>query len=85
MQCRESGNFGCSEGADDGISFDYRKGEWMGIAIMWNDARRTLELELAPGSRMLSPRPRLIELQLLGEKKSTSFDGKPVSIVFEPK
>jgi alpha-glucosidase (family GH31 glycosyl hydrolase) len=40
---------------DDGISFDYRKGEWMGIAMSWNDARRTLTLQLAPGSRMGSP------------------------------
>jgi alpha-glucosidase/alpha-D-xyloside xylohydrolase len=70
---------------DDGISFDYRNGEWIGIAVTWNDARRILELKLAPGSKMLSLLPRLIDLQLLGERKSTNFDGKPVSISFQSK
>ncbi|HTT19324.1 MAG TPA: TIM-barrel domain-containing protein [Candidatus Sulfotelmatobacter sp.] len=70
---------------DDGISFDYRSGHWMGIAMTWNDASRTLDLKLAPGSRMLSPAARMIDVQLLGEKKSTSFQGKPVSISFQPK
>jgi alpha-glucosidase (family GH31 glycosyl hydrolase) len=70
---------------DDGISFDYRKGEWMGIAITWSDVRRTLELKLAPGSRMLSPLPRAIEVQLFDEKKTTNFEGKPVSIPFQQK
>jgi alpha-glucosidase (family GH31 glycosyl hydrolase) len=70
---------------DDGLSFDYRSGDWMGIAMTWNDARRNLELKLAPGSRMLSPLPRNIDVQVLGEKKSTAFQGKPVSVSFQPK
>lgn len=70
---------------DDGISFDYRKGQWMGIAITWKDAGRTLELKLAPGSRMLSPVPMPIEVHLAAEKKSFTFNGKPVSISFQPK
>ena len=70
---------------DDGISFDYRSGNWMGIVMTWNNARRTLELKLAPGSRMLSSSPRMIDVQLLGEKKSTTFQGEPVSITFPPK
>jgi alpha-glucosidase (family GH31 glycosyl hydrolase) len=70
---------------DDGISFDYRSGNWTGIAMAWNDARRTLELTLASGSRMLSPSPRMIDVRLFGEKKSTTFQGKPVSITFQPK
>jgi alpha-glucosidase/alpha-D-xyloside xylohydrolase len=70
---------------DDGISFDYRSGNWTGIAMVWNDARRTLELTLASGSRMLSQSSRMIDVQLLGEKKSTTFQGKPVSITFQPK
>ena len=40
---------------DDGSSFEYRKGAWMGIQMAWNDARRALTLRLAPGSRMLPP------------------------------
>jgi alpha-glucosidase/alpha-D-xyloside xylohydrolase len=67
---------------DDGISFDYRKGQWMGIMMTWKDAGRTLELTLAPGSRMLSPVSRTIEVQLSAEKKSMTFNGKPASISF---
>ena len=40
---------------DDGISFNYRKGEWMGIQMDWNDAERILTLRLAEGSRILPP------------------------------
>jgi len=70
---------------DDGISFDYRSGSWMGIAMTWNDARHTLELKLAPGSRMLSPTPKMIDVQLLGEKKTATFQGEPVSVSFQRK
>ncbi len=70
---------------DDGISFNYRSGDWTGIAMTWNDARRTLELKLAPGSRMLSPLPRMIDVQLLGQTKSTVFDGKAISVSFQLK
>src|ERR1022692_2389256 len=34
---------------DDGTSFNYRKGGWMGIQMAWDDARRTLSLQLVPG------------------------------------
>ena len=39
---------------DDGNSFNYRQGEWMGLQMEWNDHRRTLRLSLASGSRMLA-------------------------------
>ena len=42
---------------DDGASFNYRKGEWMGIQMAWDDKRRALSLHLAPGSRLLPPGP----------------------------
>ena len=78
---------------DDGISFNHRKGEWMGIEMNWSDSRRTLELKLAPGSRMLAPAPRALAIQLVGQTlvgqaltgqaKNVSFAGKPVSVSFE--
>src|SRR5260370_29900236 len=40
---------------DDGGSFNYRKGEWMGVQMTWNDARRVLRLRLADGPRMVAP------------------------------
>ena len=68
---------------DDGISFGYRKGEWMGIEMNWNDKRRILEMKLAPGSRMLSESPRAIDVNLSGQTKNINFAGKPISLSFE--
>jgi alpha-glucosidase (family GH31 glycosyl hydrolase) len=67
---------------DDGRSFDYRRGEWMGTRLRWNDARRTLTLSLEPGSRMLGPLQRTILVKLLNSEKSIEFDGKPTQVNF---
>jgi alpha-glucosidase (family GH31 glycosyl hydrolase) len=69
----------------DGISFDYRKGAWTGIEMNWNDTRRTLEMKLAPGSRMLTSEPRAIDVHLLGFTKRVTFAGKQVLLSFEPR
>jgi alpha-glucosidase (family GH31 glycosyl hydrolase) len=66
---------------DDGISFNHRKGEWMGIQMAWNDAQRYLALDLASGSRMLTP-VRNIEVRLGQETRSVKFDGSPTKILF---
>jgi alpha-glucosidase (family GH31 glycosyl hydrolase) len=67
---------------DDGASFNYRKGEWMGIQMVWKDARRMLSLQLAPGSRLLAPGPRAIAVQLAGAVRGITFDGKPLNVSF---
>lgn len=67
---------------DDGASFNYRKGEWMGIQMAWDDARQTLSLHLAPGSRLLGPEPRSIAVRLAETAHSITFDGKPVQLSF---
>ena len=67
---------------DDGISFNYRKGEWMGTEMEWEDNRRTLHLRLAAASRMLTPGSRSITVQLNEVKRKVSFEGKPVEILF---
>jgi len=67
---------------DDGTSFNYRKGEWMGVRMHWQDASRKLTLRLAEGSRMLQPTPRTFEVQLNKEKRSVHFDGNPLSLSF---
>jgi alpha-glucosidase (family GH31 glycosyl hydrolase) len=65
---------------DDGKTFDYRKGAWMGVEMAWRDATRRLTLRLARGSRMLPPSRRSIELRMAGEKttKTIVFDGNPL-------
>jgi alpha-glucosidase (family GH31 glycosyl hydrolase) len=67
---------------DDGTSFDYRKGEWMGTQMAWDDTRKILSLRLAPGSRMLSPKPRAIKVQLAEVTRNILFDGKPLEVSF---
>jgi len=67
---------------DDGRSFDYRQGEWMGIELAWNDRARRLSLRLAKGSRMLPPLRRDIGVQIASERTTRRivFTGKPVTV-----
>ncbi|MGB7729665.1 MAG: TIM-barrel domain-containing protein [Candidatus Acidiferrum sp.] len=67
---------------DDGSSFHYRKGEWMGIQMTWNDTARKLHLQLASGSRMLAPERRAINVKLGDKTQSVAFEGKPIEISF---
>jgi alpha-glucosidase (family GH31 glycosyl hydrolase) len=64
---------------DDGVSFNYRKGEWMGIEMKWEDAPRILSLRLASGSKMLAPMRRSIEIKLANAVRTLVFDGHAVS------
>jgi alpha-glucosidase/alpha-D-xyloside xylohydrolase len=74
------GNFLLYE--DDGQTFNYRKGEWMGIAMQWRDSQRRLTLQLAPGSRMLPPAKRAIEVRVAGTTttRSVTFAGQALQI-----
>jgi hypothetical protein len=67
---------------DDGESFGYRKGDWMGLAMQWNNAARRLTLTLAPGSRMRPPARRDLELRVGGGTRvvRATFTGSPLSI-----
>jgi alpha-glucosidase (family GH31 glycosyl hydrolase) len=67
---------------DDGNSFNYRQGEWMGIQMRWNDARRILKLQLAAGSRMLAPGRRDIEVKLGETMRKVVFEGRAVEVAF---
>jgi alpha-glucosidase/alpha-D-xyloside xylohydrolase len=67
---------------DDGRSFRYRRGEWMGAELQWADSRRVLTLRLASGSRMLPPSPRRIEVKLDSAVQTLDFDGRPVELSF---
>jgi alpha-glucosidase (family GH31 glycosyl hydrolase) len=67
---------------DDGGSFNYRKGEWMGIQMDWHDSHRILTLRLAAGSRMLPPLRRELEIKLPPQTRSVVFDGNPLAVSF---
>ena len=68
--------------APQDLRVDYRKGEWMGIAMQWRDAQRRLTLQLAPGSRMLPPAKRQIQLCIAGssDTRSAVFAGQALTI-----
>jgi alpha-glucosidase/alpha-D-xyloside xylohydrolase len=67
---------------DDGVSFAYRQGAWMGIAMSWQDRSRELTLKLAPNSKMLPPLSRAIEVRVAGSPKTqaVTFTGKNVVV-----
>ena len=67
---------------DDGKTFNHRKGEWMRIAMTWRDAERRLSLRLAPGSRILPPVRRPIEVRIAGQSsaRAITFEGRPIDL-----
>ena len=67
---------------DDGVSFSYRKGEWMGIQMDWIEAKRSLRLQLANGSRMLQPNQNVQVNLFGGASRSVIFDGRPLALNF---
>ena len=66
---------------DDGRTFNYRRGEWMGIEMRWRDAEKRLTLQLAPGARMMPPLRREIDVRIAGDKSSRRlvFTGRPLT------
>jgi alpha-glucosidase (family GH31 glycosyl hydrolase) len=67
---------------DDGVSFNYRRGEWMGIEMRWSDGQRTLSLRLAQGSRMLPPLKRTITVKLGEQMREIVFEGRSAQMSF---
>ncbi len=66
---------------DDGRSFDYRRGEWMGIRMIWNDKANRLSLSLVKGSRMLPPMRRELRVRLANkETQKVSFTGRSITV-----
>jgi hypothetical protein len=67
---------------DDGASFKYRQGEWMGVRAAWDDGRRLLTLRLAERSRMLPPPRRDIEIRVASSPvmRTVAFDGRPLAV-----
>jgi alpha-glucosidase (family GH31 glycosyl hydrolase) len=72
------GNFMLYE--DDGVSFRYRDGDWLGIAMNWDDKNSRLSLRVADGSRMRDPLERRFETRVVPAQASRIivFSGKPV-------
>jgi alpha-glucosidase/alpha-D-xyloside xylohydrolase len=67
---------------DDGISFGYRRGDWMGVDLAWDDRSRALALKLAQGSRVRPPPGLRIDVQNMRDQTAHSvfFSGKPIEL-----
>jgi alpha-glucosidase/alpha-D-xyloside xylohydrolase len=70
---------------DDGISFDYRHGEWMGIAMSWKDHARRFTMRLADGSKFRGPSPRKFAVRVwpVKESREIQFEGRPLDLHWE--
>jgi alpha-glucosidase/alpha-D-xyloside xylohydrolase len=67
---------------DDGVSFNYERGEFLRLTLLWNDARRELRVQLAPGSKMFGGPARELEIRLLQQEtgRRIRFAGKPLTV-----
>ena len=67
---------------DDGATSGHEKGDWTGIEMAWDDARRRLTLRLAEGSKMRPPLTRDFEVRLATDKaaRTVRFVGEPVDV-----
>jgi alpha-glucosidase/alpha-D-xyloside xylohydrolase len=67
---------------DDGTSFAYRSGDWMGLTFRWADRGRRLSVELTPGSKMRAPLTRDLVVRVAGSQRTQTvkFSGRPVSV-----
>jgi alpha-glucosidase (family GH31 glycosyl hydrolase) len=65
---------------DDGRSFEYRRGEWMGLQMAWNDARKALSVKLASGGKVMGT--RALEVAMGSEIRQVSFEGRTVEVRF---
>jgi alpha-glucosidase (family GH31 glycosyl hydrolase) len=69
---------------DDGHSFDFERGQWMGTELAWNDSRRVLSIRLAPQSKVLGPVPREFRVRVIPslQERTIQFRGDPIESHF---
>jgi alpha-glucosidase (family GH31 glycosyl hydrolase) len=65
---------------DDGVTFSFRRGDWMGIDVNWQDQARRLSIGLANGSQLRPPGERMLEVQVVPENANheARFTGQPL-------
>ncbi len=65
---------------DDGVTFDFLKGEEMWLRFAWKDRDRRLAISLRAGSKMRAPHRRTIKVNLPLENltREIVFEGNPV-------
>jgi alpha-glucosidase (family GH31 glycosyl hydrolase) len=66
---------------DDGETFNYRRGEWMGLQAAWDNNNRSLALRLAEGSRVPAD-GRPINVHIVPDRSvhGITFAGRPLTL-----
>jgi hypothetical protein len=54
----------------------------MGIQMAWHDARKSLSLRLAAGSKVLAPARRDLRVKMGSATKSAVFEGRNLEVRF---
>jgi hypothetical protein len=69
---------------DDGISFEHKRGAFMRVEMDWTDSARALSLSLAPGSQLIGPSSRVLDIRVAGgtPTQSVRFTGAPLRVTF---
>ena len=67
---------------DDGVTFDFRRGEQMKIEVRWDERARRLALHLIEGTPMLPPVPRRLHVRIAPSRETRPllFTGEPVEV-----
>jgi alpha-glucosidase (family GH31 glycosyl hydrolase) len=66
---------------DDGETFNYRRGDWMGLNASWNENNRTFGLRLAEGSRIRAEH-RPVDIRIVPDRSvhRITFTGRPLTL-----
>ncbi len=67
---------------DEGTNYNYEDGRYSTICLSWNDAARSLTIGKRSGSFEGMEKTRTFEINLMGETKAVSYDGKETTVTF---
>ncbi len=67
---------------DDGTTFEYKRGDWMRVAMTWTNASRTFRIQLASGSRVRPSAVRSVDVRIAGTRtmRRIEFGGQPIEV-----
>ena len=67
---------------DEGINYNYENGAYSTIVLNWNDAERSLTIGKRNGSFEGMEKERIFSVNLMGETKTITYNGKQTSVTF---
>ena len=67
---------------DEGTNYNYENGKYSTISFCWNDAGRSLTIGKRNGSFEGMAKTRTFEINLMGETKTVSYNGKETTVTF---